>query len=172
MPGSASNAMPGSLQRFGPAQLTGDARRPHRIDQDVQSRCLDQPARVTDKRQSHLVAADACRRGVDVGARRPIGPGLPLPAGAELPAQHFAQGSRRYAIGIEETHAVEMIGNRPGIGFHSVSPDQWHACRRYSAGQEPKHTAAGKFHGSIGLKTRISTRGKPIMGPAKIPHFP
>ena len=102
--------------RSGPADRRG-ARRPHRIDQDVQPGGLDQPAGVADKRQSHLLAADARRRRVGVRARRPLRPGLPLPAGAELPAQHFAKRFRRHAIGIEKMRAVEMVGHRPGIGF-------------------------------------------------------
>ena len=110
--------MPGSLWRFGPAQRTGEARSDHTgIDQDVQARGLDQPADVADKRQPHLAAIDTRRRGVGMRARRPFGPGLPLPVPAELPAQHFAERFRRRAVGIEKLPAVEMIGERSGIGF-------------------------------------------------------
>src|SRR5216683_3778691 len=98
------------------------AHRPYRIDQNVQPRCLDQPAGVTDERQPYLVAADARRRRVGVRARRPFRPGLPLPAGTELPAQHFTKRFRRYAIGIEETRAVEMIGDGTVIAAHAGGP--------------------------------------------------
>ena len=47
-----------------------------------------------------------------------------LPVPAELPAQHLAQRFRRHAVGIEELLAVEMIGDRPVIGFHAVHPDE------------------------------------------------
>jgi hypothetical protein len=55
-----------------------------------------------------------------------------------------------------------MIGCRPGIGLHLGHPDQWRAEGRSRTGQPSENPAAGDFHGSIGLKKRISARGKPI----------
>jgi len=91
--------------------------RPYRIDQNVQATGLDQPARVADIGQPHLVAVNALRRRIGMRARRPLRPGLPLPVAPELPAQHLAKRFRRHAIGIEKPSAVKMIGHRPGIGF-------------------------------------------------------
>src|SRR6202048_759174 len=117
---------------------------------------------MADKRQPHLLAADPRRRRVGVGVRRPPRTGPPLPPGAKPPAQHFSQRFRRHAIGIEKLRTVEMIGHRPGIGFHSVNPDRWHAYHSGSAREQPQHTTAGDVHGPIGLKTRVSARGEPV----------
>src|SRR5256885_44545 len=101
------NARVVATLRPGPAHRRGP-RRPHRIDQDVQSGGLDQPTGVADERQSYLVAADARRWRIGMLSRHPHGPGLPLPGRTELPAQHFTERFRRRAVGIEEAHAVEM----------------------------------------------------------------
>src|SRR3984957_17865683 len=93
---------------------------------------------MTDERQPHFVAAYAWRRRIGMGARHPIRPGLPLTAATELPAQHFAERFRRRAIGIEEMRAVEMIGRRPGIGFHAVNPDGRQSRRGHKARESGK----------------------------------
>src|SRR5664279_1377448 len=54
-----------------------------------------------------------------------------------------------------------MVRHRPGIGLHSVHPSRRHADGSGDAGEQPKHTTAGHFHDPIGLKTRVSARGKP-----------
>ena len=147
--------------RSGPPHRRG-ARRPHRIDQNIQSGRLDQPAGVADIRQSHLVAPDPRRRRVGMRARRPFGPGMPLPARAELPAQQFTERFRRRAVGIEKPRAVEMIGHRSGIGFHSVNPDRRHADDCGRSCQHSKNTTAGNGHGPIGPKN--ARFGKGIVG--------
>src|SRR5881396_2912208 len=103
------NARVVATLRPGPAHRRRP-RRPHRIDQDVQSGRLDQPAGVADKRQSYLVATDPRWRRVGMLARHPHWPGLSLPARAELPTQHFTERFWRRTVGIEEAHAVEMVG--------------------------------------------------------------
>jgi hypothetical protein len=151
------NARVVAALRPGPAHRRRTPR-PHRIDQNVQSGGLDQPAGVADIRQSRLVAPDARRRRVGMRARRPFGPDLPLPAWAELPAQHISERFGRRAVGIEETHAVEMIGYRSGIGFHSVNPGGRQADDCGRACQHSENTTAGNVHGPIGLKMRVSAR--------------
>ena len=82
---------PGIVVTFGSGQGEGrSARRPHRIDQNVQARGLDQPAGVADKREAYLATLDAIRRRIGIGARRPNRPTGALPAAAELPTQYFA----------------------------------------------------------------------------------
>src|ERR1700674_531004 len=94
---------------------------------------------------------------------RPFRPSLPLPIPAELPAQHVAKGFRRHAIRIEEPLAIEMVGDWPGIGFHSGHPDRRHADERGCTSQQSEDTAAGSVHGPIGLKKRVSARGPPVV---------
>src|ERR1700746_1696210 len=120
-----------------------DARRPDRIDGDVEPRGLDQPARVADEGQSHLSAADTRRRLVGKWAWRPFRPGCALPAAAELPARKVADGFRGHAVGIEKALAVEMIGGRAGIGLHAGPPDGGHTDRHAQSGKETKEAATG-----------------------------
>ncbi len=82
----------GVVVPLGPGE--GDGRgphRPHRIDENVEIRRLDQPGDMADERQPDLVAADARRRRIAVRVRHPIRPAGALPVGAELPAQHLGQ---------------------------------------------------------------------------------
>ena len=131
--------------RPGKAERRG-AHRPHRIDQDVEARGLDQPARMADKRQPDLGAGHARRRRVGMRARRPVRPGRAVPAATKLPAQHLAQGFRRRTIGIEEGQAVEMIGGGAVIGFHAGHPDRRRARGQAEAGKYCKNAAAGDGH--------------------------
>ena len=122
--------------RPGPADRRG-AFRPHRVNQNVKPRCLNEPAGVADERQPHLVAAHALRRRVRVRARRPFGPGLPLSVTAELPAQQLAKRFRRHAVGIEKLPAVEMIGRQAHRRFSCCSSRpmarRWRRRRRRTA---------------------------------------
>ena len=113
----------------------------------------------------------ARRRRIGIRARRPFGPRLPLPAAAELPAQHFPQRFRRRAVGIEKMRAVEMIG-RPARHRFSCGTSRMTGRRR-----RWRHRRAGREHGGgwfscpIGLKTRVSARGNRRQGSAKMSLF-
>src|ERR1700675_3378327 len=129
--------------RAGPGERRG-ALRPHRIDQDVQASGLDQPARVPDERQPHLVARNTRRWRVGVRARRPVGPGRALPPRAELPAQDLPKRFRRRAIGIEEMFAVEMIRDGAVIASHAGNPEGWESDRGRKACENRDQPAAGE----------------------------
>ena len=93
--------------------VTGETRSDQTgIDQDVQPRGLDQPARMTDERQPHLVALDARRRRIGMALGTQSGH-CEAPSLAELPAQHLGERFRRRCRRVEEALAVEMIGDGP-----------------------------------------------------------
>lgn len=124
-----------------------NSHRPHGIDQDVQPRRLDQPARMPHERQPHLVAGDTRRRPIGVWARRPVRPGGALPAATELPAHNRRQRFRRYAVGIVELKPVEMIGDRTLVGPAAGNPGRRQADEGRGAGKQSKETTAGDRHG-------------------------
>lgn len=143
---------PGEAERRGP-------HRPDRIEQDVEARGLDQPAGMADKAEPHLVAFDAGRRRIGMGARRPFRPDRALPAAPELPAQHFTKRFRRRAVRIEEVQAVEMIGHGAVVGFHGSHPDRGHADCGGGSGQGCKKAAAGDQHAGSGIGGRLRLYG-------------
>ncbi len=136
------------------------AHRPHRIDQDVEPRGLDQPARVADKGQPHLVAARraqaACRRGGSAPIRaRPRAAGRPRTASAAL-RQAISAARRRDRRNAGRRNDRTPGRNRFSCGTTRRTARQWP--RR--AGVQPQHMAAGDFHGPIGPKTPVSARGR------------
>ena len=144
---------PGKRHRRGP-------HRPHGIDENVEVRGLDQPGDVADERQPHLAAGNPRRRRIAVGVRHPIRPARALAVGAELPAQHFAERSRRHSVGIEEAGSVEMIGDGAVIGFHIANPDRRHADGRSRPGEHSKKMAAGDGHAGSRRRERAKGMGR------------
>ncbi len=144
--------------RSGPAERRGPLR-PHRIDQDVQPRCLDQPAGVTDERQPHLVAgrraAAACRRKGSAPSRaRPAAAGRCRTASA---APHPAISAARRR---DRKNACRRNDRRPGR--HRFSCRKSRLAGTPDCGKRQRvrpHTTAVKISGPIGPKTRVSARG-------------
>src|ERR1700730_8823459 len=90
------------------------ARRPHRVEQHIQTRGLNEPAGMADIGNAPVRAVDACRR--TIGVRRWC-PGRPLRLGAapvtiDEPTQQIASASRLRAARVEEPRAIKMIGDR------------------------------------------------------------
>ncbi len=124
-----------------------DPLRPDRVNEDVEAAGLDQPAGMADEGEPQPIAVDPRRRGVGMGAGRPVGPFGAIPLAAELPAQHLAQRLWRCAVRIEEGQAVEMVGDRAVIGFHVGHPERGNTDQRAGAGKQSENTAAGDRHG-------------------------
>ena len=101
--GNASNAMPGSLCRFGPAKLTGETR----IDHTGSTRMLSPAVWISQlawpTNDSRTLSPSTRGGGVSAcGLGTHSGQLARLPVAAELPAQHLAERFRRHAVGIEE----------------------------------------------------------------------
>ena len=119
-----------------------DASRPHRIDQDVQPRGLQQPARMAHIGEAPFRPLDARGRRVAVRARRGSRPfGLLAP---HVPAHQRREALRRRRVRIEEARAVEMVRHRAVIVARRGGAQAEHACDRRDGGETGKQAAAGK----------------------------
>ncbi len=138
-----------------------DALRPDRVGQDVAPASLDQLARVADEGDAQARAGNTRRRPVRIGTRiheRPFG----LVAGGP-PAHELAKTLRRHAVGVEEAHAVEMVGDGAVVvaaGGGGARRERAGA-RGGGGGEQGKHPAARELHaknpGSPAIIARIAS---------------
>jgi hypothetical protein len=93
------------------------ALRPDRVEQQIQSGGLNEPARMTHIRDAPRRVFDPRRWMIDIRRRRPRRPfcARTVPAASNHPAQQVDTAARRRARRIEEAHAVEVIGYRPSV---------------------------------------------------------
>ena len=144
--------MPGGFTRFGPAKEKGLARS---AQTGSTSRLLparlDQIGRVPDVDDAHALAVEARRRPVlRKGAREALRPGLA--AVAQLPLEEGARPLRPHPAGIEEAHAIEMVGRRALVVGVGAAAGQ----KGPAAGTDGRHRAEHLQHAPAATASPVS----------------